>query len=102
MPAELIITHIFIQYFTNVKSHVDVISRVEQTTISSGKVLFSLNLLSGHFCGQTFIKTVRGRLYLYGCSEGERTRFSLQTKQSEPSLLKVCSFNLVSVSLIIA
>ena len=35
-------------------------SRVEPTIFFIEKISFSLKLFSGHFCGQSFIKTVRG------------------------------------------
>ena len=35
-------------------------SRVEPTIIFIEKISFSLKLFSGHFYGQSFIKTVRG------------------------------------------
>ena len=41
--------------------------RVEPTIIFMEKILFSLKLFSGHFYGQSFIKTVRGPyLKVYG------------------------------------
>ena len=36
------------------------LSRVEPTIFFIEKILFSLKLFSGHFYGQSFIKTVRG------------------------------------------
>ena len=38
-------------------------SRVENTIILMEKLSFSLKLVSGHFYGQSFIKTVRGPLF---------------------------------------
>ena len=35
-------------------------SRAEPTIFFIEKISFSLKLFSGHFCGQSFIKTVRG------------------------------------------
>ena len=40
-------------------------SRVEPTIFFIEKILFSLKLFSGHFYGQSFIKTVRGPLPLW-------------------------------------
>ena len=37
-------------------------SRVEPTILFIEKISFSLKLFSGHFYGQSFIKTVRGPL----------------------------------------
>ena len=37
-------------------------SRIEPTTFFIEKISFSLKLFSGHFYGQSFIKTVRGPL----------------------------------------
>ena len=37
-------------------------SRVEPTIVFKEKISFSLKLFSGHFYGQSFIKTVRGPL----------------------------------------
>ena len=39
-------------------------SRVEPTIFFIEKISFSLKLFSGHFYGQSFIKTVRGPLWL--------------------------------------
>ena len=39
-------------------------SRVEPTIFFIEKILFSLKLFSGHFYGQSFIKTVRGPLLI--------------------------------------
>ena len=39
-------------------------SRVEPTILFIEKISFSLKLFSGHFYGQSFIKTVRGPLLL--------------------------------------
>ena len=39
-------------------------SRVEPTIFFIEKISFSLKLFSGHFYGQSFIKTVRGPLVL--------------------------------------
>ena len=39
-------------------------SRVEPTIFFIEKISFSLKLFSGHFYGQSFIKTVRGPLIL--------------------------------------
>ena len=41
-------------------------SRVEPTLFFIEKISFSLKLFSGHFYGQSFIKTVRGPLILWG------------------------------------
>ena len=38
-------------------------SRVEPTIFFIEKISFSLKLFSGHFYGQSFIKTVRGPLF---------------------------------------
>ena len=38
-------------------------SRVEPTIFFIEKIAFSLKLFSGHFYGQSFIKTVRGPLH---------------------------------------
>ena len=40
-------------------------SRVEPTIFFIEKISFSLKLFSGHFYGQSFIKTVRGPLTLF-------------------------------------
>ena len=39
-------------------------SRIEPTIFLIEKISFSLKLFSGHFYGQSFIKTVRGPLFL--------------------------------------
>ena len=39
-------------------------SRVEPTIFFIEKISFSLKLFSGHFYGQSFIKTVRGPLHM--------------------------------------
>ena len=39
--------------------------RLEPTIIFMETILFSLKLFSGHFYGQSFIKTVRGPLYVF-------------------------------------
>ena len=52
--------YFFNQYLPNVNSLFVDNSRAKPTTFSEEKVLFSLKLLSGHFYGQSCIKTVRG------------------------------------------
>ena len=43
-------------------------SRVEHTIFSMEKISFSLKLFSGHFYGQSFIKTVRGPCKFLKCT----------------------------------
>ena len=47
-------------YLSNVKTALVDKSRVEPTIFFLEKISFSLKLFSGHFYGQSFIKTVRG------------------------------------------
>ena len=47
-------------YLSNEKTAFVDKSRVEPTLFFIEKILFSLKLFSGHFYGQSFIKTVRG------------------------------------------
>ena len=47
-------------YLSNEKTAFVDKSRVEPTIFFIEKILFSLKLFSGHFYGQSFIKTVRG------------------------------------------
>ena len=47
-------------YLSNEKTDFVDKSRVEPTIFFIEKIAFSLNLFSGHFYGQSFIKTVRG------------------------------------------
>ena len=50
-------------------------SRVEPTIFFIEKILFSLKLFSGHFYGQSFIKTVRGPCYFIGIMKDFRFKF---------------------------
>ena len=49
-------------YLSNEKTAYVDKSRVEPTILFIEKISFSLTLFSGHFYGQSFIKTVRGPL----------------------------------------
>ena len=51
-------------YLSNVKTALVDKLRVEPTIFFLEKISFSLKLFSGHFYGQSFIKTVRGPLDL--------------------------------------
>ena len=46
-------------YLSNEKNFFTDNSRVEPTIFFHGKILFSLKLFSGHFYGQSFIKSAR-------------------------------------------
>ena len=50
---------------------------VEPTIFFIEKILFSLKLFSGHFYGQSFIKTVRGPYTQYSSIEFQHKRFRL-------------------------
>ena len=52
----------FIWYLSNEKTAFVDKSRVESSIFFIEKISFSLKLFSGHFYGQSFIKTVRGPL----------------------------------------
>ena len=53
----------FNRYLSNEKTAFVDKSRIEPTIFFIEKVAFSLKLFSGHFYGQSFIKTVRGPLH---------------------------------------
>ena len=53
----------FIWYLSNEKTAFVDKSRVEPTIFFIEKISFSLKLFSGHFYGQSFVKTVRGPLH---------------------------------------
>ena len=50
----------FNRYLSNEKTAFVDKSRIEPTIFLIEKISFSLKLFSGHFYGQSFIKTVRG------------------------------------------
>ena len=52
--------YFFNRYFSNEKTAFVDKSRIEPTIFLIEKISFSLKLFSGHFYGQSFIKTVRG------------------------------------------
>ena len=56
--------YFFNWYLSNEKTAFVDKSRVEPTIFFIEKISFSLKLFSGHFYGQSFIKTVRGPLGL--------------------------------------
>ena len=51
-------------YLSNEKTAFVDDSRVKATIFFIEKISFSLKLFSGHFYGQSFIKTVRGPLFI--------------------------------------
>ena len=53
---------LFNWYLSNEKTALVNKSRVERAIFFIEKIIFSLKLFSGHFYGQSFIKTVRGPL----------------------------------------
>ena len=55
----------FNRYLSNEKTAFVDKSRIEPTIFLIEKISFSLKLFSGHFYGQSFIKTVRGPLLIY-------------------------------------
>ena len=54
--------YIFNRYLSNEKNTFTDNSRVEPTILFMKRLSFSMKLFSGHFYGQSFIKTVRGPL----------------------------------------
>ena len=58
-------------YLSNEKTAFVDKSRVEPTIFFIEKISFSLKLFSGHFYGQSFIKTVRGPFRIYSCGSSQ-------------------------------
>ena len=73
-------------------------SRVEPTIFFIEKIPFSLKLFSGHFYGQSFIKTVRGPLLYATSMQKQVTDVSLVLKDSDTKTQTLSSLIRLSVS----